>query len=65
MKIETRINVRGSISALATGDFLEIPRQPEYKPSYVRNAASLVAIDTGRKFSVSVKDDVIIVTRIK
>lgn len=65
METETRINVRGSIKALSVGDFVKIPRKPEYQPSYIRNAASLVAMDTGRKFSVSVKEDVIIVTRLR
>lgn len=65
MKVETRINVRGSIKALRIGDFIEIPRTPAYPPSYVRNAASLVAMDSGRKYSVSAKEDVIIVTRLK
>ena len=65
MKVETKINVRGSINALEIGNSIEIPRRPEYKPSYIRNAASLVTMDTGKKFSVSVKENVIVVTRFK
>lgn len=65
METQTRINVRGSIKALAIGDFIKIPRTPEYKQSLIRSAASNVAMDTGKKFSVSVKEDVIIVTRLK
>lgn len=65
METQTRINVRGSIKALAIGDFIEIPRTPEYLPSNIRSAASVVAADTGKKFSVSMKEHVIIVTRLK
>lgn len=58
-----QINVRGGINALEVGDSLTIPRI-EKKISYVRNAASVVAGDTGKKFSVSAKTDMIVVTRI-
>lgn len=59
---EERINVRGNINSLKVGKSFKLPKN-ERKPSYVRNAASTVASDTGKKFSVSVKDDTIVVTR--
>ncbi len=58
-----RINVRGEIGSLEVGKSFIVPRG-ERKVSYVRNAASTVAGDTGKKFSVSAKTDVITVTRI-
>lgn len=60
--METKVNVRGGITALEVNGVFCIPKK-EGKPSYVRNAASTVASDTGRKFSVSVREDTIVVTR--
>ena len=57
-----RINVRGAINSLEVRGKLEFPKAG-LKPSYVRNAASSIAGDTGKKFSVSVADDEIVVVR--
>lgn len=62
MGTDEKINVRGSINALGLKKSLELPRCC-YVPSYVRNAASTVKADTGKTFSVSVKEDTIVVTR--
>lgn len=59
---DERINVRGSINSLRVKGKLELPKAG-LKPSYVRNAASSVASDTGKKFSVSVVGETIVVTR--
>lgn len=64
-----KINVRGAINALEVGgEPLELPNAVSvggdgYKPSSVRNTASSITSDTGRKFTVSVTDEVITVTR--
>ena len=58
-----RINVRGSIDSLEINEVFAIPKK-ERKASNVRNTASVVAGDTGKKFSVSAKTDMIVVTRI-
>lgn len=57
-----KINVRGSINSLKKNGKLELPKS-DHKPSYVRNAASTVAADTGKSFSVSVGEKTITVTR--
>lgn len=70
METTEKINVRGAISALGVGgQMLELPNAVSvgedggYKPSSVRNTASSVSSDTGRKFTVSVTDEIITVTR--
>lgn len=63
METTEKINVRGAIAALEVGaEPLELPRG-EYIPSSVRNTASSITGDTGRKFTVSVTDELITVTR--
>ena len=59
---EEKANVRGTINALPIHGRAELPKG-KHKPSYVRNAASTLAADTGKKFSVAVSDEVITVTR--
>ena len=57
-----RINVRGAINSLKIRGKLELSKA-DHKPSYVRNAASSIAGDTSKKFSVSVKGENILVVR--
>lgn len=57
-----KTNVRGGIDALEIGGKFTLPKG-ERKVSYVRNAASTIAGDTGKKFSVSAVDNMIVVTR--
>lgn len=57
-------NVRGRINSLDAGTSIRVPRSLGYKPSYVRTTSSILAADTGKRFSVKVTDKVITVTRI-
>lgn len=64
-KLEKKsFNVRGRINSLDAGASIRVPRSLNYKPSYVRTVSSVLAADTGKKFSVNVTDRVITVTRI-
>lgn len=64
-KLEKKsFNVRGRINSLDAGTSIRVPRSLNYKPSYVRTVSSVLAADTGKKFSVKVTDRVITVTRI-
>lgn len=65
-----KINVRGAIKSLETeGEPLILPNaktvgeEKGYKPSSIRSNAYIVTCDTGRKFTVSVTDELIAVTR--
>lgn len=55
-------NVSGAIRALEVGGQAVISKKDRLV-SYVRHAASVISGDTGKKFSVNVKEDVIVVTR--
>jgi hypothetical protein len=62
--IKERINILGSIRALAIDEVVTFPR-PECRPSVVRCAAATLKIDFGKRFSVKVGKGVITVTRIE
>ncbi|MCY6330251.1 hypothetical protein OXV64_04705 [Bacteroides fragilis] len=59
---DDRKNVMGLIRALKVGGKCRLSKT-ESRPSYVRHAASQIGGDTGKKFSVNVKEDAIVVTR--
>lgn len=70
METTEKINVRGAISALEIGgeplellNAVSVGEENGYKPSSIRNTASSITSDTGRKFTVSVTDELITVTR--
>lgn len=62
MKIDNKINVRGAINALNVDGELKLSPK-KYVPSSVRSIAASLKTDTGKRFSVSVADDEIVVTR--
>lgn len=62
MKIDDKISVRGAINALSVDGELELPSK-KYVPSSVRSIAASLKADTGKKFSVSVIGETIVVTR--
>lgn len=57
-----KINVRGELNALAVDKTLTLPKGA-CKASTVRFTATSLKTDTGKTFSVSVKEDTIVVTR--
>ena len=59
-----KINIRGAMNALEVGGSFTLPRQ-EYRRSSVAVTASTLSYDFGKKFSVSINDTEIIVTRTK
>jgi hypothetical protein len=60
---KTKINVRGTMQKMAVNDVIEFLR-PEVKPLSTRSTATLIKENTGKGYSVSVKTDKIIVTRL-
>jgi hypothetical protein len=58
-----RINIQGSMKALVVGEVVVFPRGI-CRPSSIRNAASIIREDYGKRFNVNVRDDSITVTRI-
>ena len=61
--IETKVNVRGTMNALAECASIVFTRS-EAKESYIRHAASRLARDTGKVFSVkSLKEQGTLVIR--
>lgn len=62
MDSNSKINVRGAINALRVRGKLELPTD-KYIPSSVRVMASSVRTDTGKRFSVSVSEKTITITR--
>lgn len=63
MKTNVKINVRAAIKDLEIGGLpLQLPKF-NYIPSSVRSTAAIITGDTGRKFTVSVTDELITVTR--
>ena len=50
--MDKEISVRGSINALEVNGTVEFDRA-SVKPSYVRYAAYVISVDTGRKFQVN------------
>lgn len=70
METTQKINVRGAIKSLEViGKPLILPNaktvgeEKGHKPSSVRSNVNIVTSDTGRKFTVSVTDELITVTR--
>lgn len=70
METIEKINVRAAVKGLEVGgDSLELRNAAKfgetkgYKPSSVRSTAAIITSDTGRKFNVSVTDELITVTR--
>jgi hypothetical protein len=62
--METKINVRGEINSLKIGgEALELPKD-RYMLSSVRASASSVTGDTGKRFTITYNQNVIIVKRI-
>lgn len=60
-----KINVRGTINSLEIGDLPVRLLKKEYKISSIRSIAGSLTTETGKKFSVSIVDDeVIVITRI-
>lgn len=60
-----KINVRGTINSLGIGDDPITLSKKEYKISSIRSIAGSLTADTGKKFSVTIADDeVIVITRI-
>jgi hypothetical protein len=60
-----KINVRGTINSLEIGDLPIRLLKKEYKISSIRSIAGSLTTETGKKFSVSIVDDeVIVITRI-
>ena len=51
-KVLTRVNLRGTMRAMEVGDTFQVDAAVA-QSSVVRNAASLVGLDYGRKYSVS------------
>ena len=51
-KVLTRVNLRGTMRAMEVGDTFRVDAAVA-QSSVVRNAASLVGLDYGRKYSVS------------
>lgn len=64
METIKKSSIRGAIKSLAAvGDVFVFPRNDDYKPSTVRNTASSVRCDTGRRFRVEVGKECITVIR--
>lgn len=59
-----KINIRGTMNSLEVGKCFTLSRQ-EYRRSTVAITASALFYDFGKKFSVSMNDTDIIVTRTK
>lgn len=51
-KVLTRVNLRGTMRAMEVGESFQVSASVA-QSSVVRNAASLVGLDYGRKYSVS------------
>jgi len=59
-----KINVRGTINSLEVDDQPVRLLKKEYKISSIRSIAGSLTIETGKKFSVTIVDDeVIVITR--
>lgn len=58
-----KINVRGRVKEMDIDEKIELARK-DYKPSSIRSNVNIIATDTGKKFSVSVIDSKIVITRI-
>lgn len=70
METVKKLNVRGAIRSLHVGSKpIELPSVASagikngYKPSSIRNTASSIASDTGRRFTVSVDEKTITISR--
>lgn len=64
MESTEKINIRGAIKALDKVDDKAIfPRNDDYKPTTIRNTATSVRSDTGRRFKVEVSEKEITVIR--
>lgn len=57
-----KFSVRGAINGLKVKGSLNLPLA-DHTPSSVRSTASSLKVDTGKRFSVSVKNDKIVITR--
>lgn len=65
METTEKINIRGAIKTIEkVGDKFVFPRNEDYKPTTVRNTASSIKSDTGRRFQVEVCERTITVIRI-
>ncbi|MDR2004944.1 MAG: hypothetical protein LBQ74_18125 [Prevotella sp.] len=64
LSTKERINIRGTINSLEVGDKPVKLSKTEYKLSTIRATAGAITGDTGKKFSVSVIDGKIVITRI-
>jgi hypothetical protein len=61
--METKINVRGTMRKMNGGDVLEIPRKG-YRVSSIRSTATLLQVDYGQAYSITVSPEKITVTRV-
>jgi hypothetical protein len=61
--MEAKINIRGTMRQMRTGEVLEIPREG-YRPLSVRSTATLLRENYGLRYSISVNPEKILVTRI-
>ena len=63
MEEKAKVNVRGSMAAMAVGDTQELDRD-SYNPRTVRNTATDLAAAVRKRYTVSVSDDAITVRRV-
>lgn len=62
MSEKTKVNVRGSMAAMAVGDKLELEREM-YNQRSIRNTATDLAAVSGKRYTVRTTEETITVTR--
>jgi hypothetical protein len=60
-----KVNISGAMNSIEIEESFTLPRNGLYKPHSVRAIATQIAENDGKKFSVSVKPEEIVVIRLK